>query len=201
MRRCSQMFIALTSERSNALLHGDLSGLVLHPVLVPIATLIGFVAWQEETTLYDASREDVYFAAADVALELLLQEEGILTVDVLTVQIQAHAWLAFYHFWRSYPPQGFRLLQKAIATSARLGFLDSIFTEPTKQPAMGPTQSVCYNEARDDREERIAAFCQLVHHDYDSRSMLASSGIMSNKDINLFLALKVRIITKLLAEH
>lgn len=193
LRRCGQMCIALTSVKNAALEYGDLSGRVLHPVLVPIATLIGFVAWQEATAEYDAAREDIYCAAANTALEMLLQQEGVLATELSTVHVQAHGWLSFYYFWRSRLLLGFRHLRKAITAVARLGITELIFSNSVGRPRHGPFQLLPYHEAKDNREESIAAFCQLLYFDCDSSIMLASThdSLLLNDGVDQFLTLRV----------
>lgn len=159
------MCVAFTTARTEALLRGDLSGTIIHPVLVSIADLIGFVHWQDATAKYSMACEEKLLSAVQTAMMILLAEDALFGFEKPTVIIQAHGLLAYYWHWRLRFRHGETSLLMAIRLAKQFDFTKIVEAHLNTIPenARAPGSLSC--DALQDHEELLSIICQSVHID------------------------------------
>lgn len=183
------MCLSLTSPKARALRHGDLSGALIHPAFVPIATLIGFIYWQDNHGHFDCGREDDLLEAAKASLMLLRAEST--SHDRLLLLMQAYALMAWYFFWRSRVTLGYDSLRRAVEILRRLD-LPALLLATVKGTADGGrVPGDISTDAWNDEEERVAAFSQLLFLDCVAQTLKAAKPWLSKEHIAIFFTLKV----------
>ena len=183
------MCLSLTSPKAQALRRGDLSGALIHPALVPIATLIGFVYWQDNHEHFDSGREDGLLEAAEASLMLLRAEST--SHDRLLSLMQAYTLMGLYLFWQSRVALGYDSLHKAAEIVGRLDLPATLLATVNGIADGGRVPGDISMDAWSDEEERVAAFSQLLFLDCDAQTLKSAKPLLTKEHIADFLTLKV----------
>lgn len=181
----------MTPARANALLCGDLSGAIIHPIFIALATLIGFMYWQDAIGQYDIAQEDDFLREVDTAMELMRAEEGLVTDIKLATVMQAHALLAFYSFWRQQLRRGLDNLFSAIGIAKRFDFVEIVGNQLPIISGDHRALGAVSIEARHDQEELISAFCQLIYIDCSVQVVQGIEPFFADARVDTLYQLKV----------
>lgn len=186
------MCITFTTEKAEALRCGDLSGSVIHPIFVALATLLGYVYWQDANSKYDFAREQEFLLAVDAALLLLKSEEGFLSEAKLLILLRASCLLAYYHFWRMNLEPGMYHFNKSAWVAKYLGFPSIIQSHTISIPPGGRASGKICVDAWDEQEERVTALCQAVYIDSDVQLYKSGEPVVADEIVDAMFQLKVR---------
>ena len=184
------MCLSLTSSKAQALRRGDLSGALIHPAFVPIATLIGFMYWQDDHGKFDSGREDDLLEAAKASLMLLRAEST--SHDRLLSLMQAYTLIGWYFVWRNRLALAYDSFQKAVEIVGRLDLPGLLLATVNGAADGGRVPGDISMNAWSDEEERVAAFSQLVFFDRDVHTFKSAKPLLAEEHVMVFLTLKVR---------
>lgn len=199
LKRRSQLGMTLTDAKVEAIRRGDLSGAVIHPVIIPLATLMGLLWWQEMYTEFDTGREEKLVQAAEASIVLLLSEEGTMTRSRITLVMNAHTILGFYYLWRTQTQPGFGHLMKAADATKRLDVPEMLRELSGTVPNNLREPGLLSVNAHNEEEENVSNFCQILFLDCDARTLLQNAPLLiAEEDIDHFLTLKASIIYSIL---
>ncbi|KAF5348057.1 hypothetical protein D9758_010005 [Tetrapyrgos nigripes] len=150
-----QLGITLTQDKVDALLVGDLSGQVVHPILVHISHLWGF-AFTQVDRISLSSQEEYYLQTVLDMLSNLSADQDFL------VYIQAHCQVAVYFYFKIKIDTGRKLLVKAIKALEHYGLGTFLANGPV---GINLRTLGFFRVALDDSEERRNAVLHLFYID------------------------------------
>lgn len=194
LRNRAMFCLPFTSAKTEALRCGDLSGSIIHPVFVPLATLLGYMLWQETNAKFDIAQEQEHLKAVDTAVLLLRSEEGILSEKKLIVLLQAHILLLFYYWRRKNTLLGTYHYTKCVWIAKHIGFYDIITANVYDVSATRRPPGFIALEAADEQEERVATLSQIVYIDSDVQIYKSMDPKVADETTDSLFHLKVRLI-------
>ncbi|EPT06015.1 hypothetical protein FOMPIDRAFT_96500 [Fomitopsis schrenkii] len=143
-----QLGVSLSPEKMQAIVNGDLSGTVVHPVLVYAGQVIGCLFWQQ--------RHRITLNSAVEAMLLKLVEQAMLDSPNVVTRLQVHCLLAIYFLAKRLMREGREQLMKAAQVALHNNLrLDAYAAEVLT--SMGDTS--------EEAQEHICALCQLMYID------------------------------------
>jgi hypothetical protein len=149
-----QLGLCIPDDKVAAIRCGDLSGRIVHPVLVHVAQLWGnLLCWQNKQSPACLTLEGVHLSAS---LELL-SDRASLSVDPVT-SIRAHCLLSLYFFTKLEVHRGRTHLTEAGDVALR-------YNLHIVQPS-APTSNMCaYPASFQYDDETTSALCQFLYLD------------------------------------
>ncbi|KAJ7185400.1 hypothetical protein C8R46DRAFT_1060420 [Mycena filopes] len=170
---CWDYGLDVTPEKQKAILRGDTSGAVIHPIFIPVAQLMGYLIAADEAAEAICSEEEYSTPSEDEVEQRLrvlnLLDSPTAALDPLT-HIQVYKLLAQYCGQRA-DYEGFRIYlfsasEVALDHDTALGLDDSF----TPERSLDNPSDV----ARDAAEEARAALAHMVYLDMASNVVIKS---------------------------
>jgi hypothetical protein len=117
----AQLCLNMSRLRLYALWKGDLSNTMVHPAMVHVADLFGFLLWQTQNAQFSLGTEEYLRLVAEEALAQLESTEDGRVQNCVATRLQVYCAHAGYHFYARRIDTCREYLSRALAVVNRIG--------------------------------------------------------------------------------
>lgn len=176
-----QLGVSLSPAKMQAIMDGDLTGTVVHPVLVYVGQVIGCLFWQQ--------RRRITLNSAVEAMLLQLVDQAMLDSPNVVTRLQVHCVLAIYFLGKRLMREGREQLMKA----AQVALHNNLRLDAHAAEAL-----VSMDNASEEAQEHICALSQLMYIDKAVSIVLNDPSLLTSDLDQQFRTLPVKFTLSLI---